>query len=209
MLFTEFCKSLSVKAKLPFSLDFKIKPRGINSSTRNVGGLELPIYGSLLVREKYFFEAYQTFLSQESVKIKIELEKLAFDLKQALGVSNMLTARAIITDEGITESNQEEVIRIKESDEYMSWLIQRDAQMQELLQNSMGLANQSFSEALQLTFFLASRTGGNWSLEQTFEMTPAEYQECLELLFEEAGIRKNDDEDQTLVEDDEPDLGKE
>ncbi len=191
LLFSEFLTKLAIESKLPFSLDFKLKTRGANKAIKNVIGLEIPCYNQLLVRERYFIDAFQKSIIKQATSLQIELEKLAFKANEDLSLGSMALARLVVlggespSDELATKAEE-----TRSSDRYSEWAANNAEAIQTLLEQSLNLNNERFNEACRITFLLASRTGGEWSLEDTMMLTDEEYFEVVYFYLEEAGLKE-------------------
>ncbi len=218
LTFSEFCKQVAVKSSMPFSLDFSIKTRGVSKDVRTIAGVDLPVYGQLLIRESYFLELYQRNLLTQASLLEIELEKLAFklhkdlDLPKLAGVKSTPTglqlARWSISG-GAPESHQPAVARILESESYTEWTIEVNETLQQLIAQVNELKNNTFHDAVRVTFILSSRTGGDWVLDDTFALLPDDYLVALEFYRSEAGLDKSEAQTPDEPPVDVPDLGKE
>jgi hypothetical protein len=196
MHFLEVLKSLSVNSALPFNLDFTLKPRGVNAKTITTSfGLEIPIYGALLVREKTFLESYLLDINKKRNQVEQAIERLAYQLNKELSLSSMVLARAAVNGEAPADASAEVLQALQtllKSDDYQSWKACNIETFANLLEQIAGMSSETTRDFFIITIFLVSRTYGAWDLSDTMGLTVAESEEILALFYKEVGANNEE-----------------
>lgn len=193
MLFSDVLKSLLVNSSLPFNLDFSITPRSSNPIIHKTSwGLEIPLYNNLLVREKTFLESYLLDANKQRNKIEQSIEILAYELNIDLGLKSMTLSRALVNGDTSTGDSafKDLVVTNLNSDTFQSWKAQRIAKFSELLEQISAISSESTRDFFLITIFLASRTFGDWTVEDTMQMTTEEAKEVLDIFYSETGNKE-------------------
>lgn len=193
MLFSDVLKSLLVNSSLPFNLDFSITPRSSNPVIHKTSwGLEIPLYNNLLVREKTFLESYLLDANKQRNKIEQSIEILAYELNIDLGLKSMTLARALVNGDTSTGDSafKDLVVTNLNSDTFQSWKAQRIAKFSELLEQISAISSESTRDFFLITIFLASRTFGDWTVEDTMNLTTEEAKEVLDIFYSETGNKE-------------------
>lgn len=193
MLFSDVLKSLLVNSSLPFNLDFSITPRSSNPVIHKTSwGLEIPLYNNLLVREKTFLESYLLDANKQRNKIEQSIEILAYELNIDLGLKSMTLSRALVNGDTSTGDSafKDLVVTNLNSDTFQSWKAQRIAKFSELLEQISAISSESTRDFFLITIFLASRTFGDWTVEDTMQLTTEEAKEVLDIFYSETGNKE-------------------
>jgi hypothetical protein len=193
MLFSDVLKSLLVNSSLPFNLDFSITPRSSNPIIHKTSwGLEIPLYNNLLVREKTFLESYLLDANKQRNKIEQSIEILAYELNIDLGLKSMTLSRALVNGDTSTGDSdfKDLVVTNLNSDTFQSWKAQRIAKFSELLEQISAISSESTRDFFLITIFLASRTFGDWTVEDTMNLTTEEAKEVLDIFYSETGNKE-------------------
>jgi hypothetical protein len=198
MQFLEVLQNLSVNSSLPFSLDFAIKPRGVTQKNKKLQcGVEVPIYDTLLVREKAFIESYITDINRKRNKLEQQIEKLAYKLNIELELNSMVVARALAN--GTSDEIKDKVLvakfkEVEAADNFQSWKALNIDLFAELIDGITSLASESVRDYFLITIFMASRTFGGWDFADTMNLTVDESKEILTLFYSESGANNETNE---------------
>jgi hypothetical protein len=217
MSFLSTLKSLSISSSLPFNLDFSLKSRNEPKNKTFFLDIEIPLYGSLLVREKVFLESYLLDIQKKRNAVELEIEKLAYELNKTLALNSMKVARAAVNGGyELPKKPTEEDTRVKKlvdsllvDESYQEWKAKNIESFVAILTQISEISSESTRDTFLVTVFLASRTFGNWDLEDTMYLTSQELSEILEVYYSEFATKDATDDAAISSKPDEViDLGK-
>lgn len=152
--FSELVKNKAIESRLPFGVEFEIKPEFPNVPTETVAGLEIPVFKELLVQEAWFFEVLAEATNNRKMELQTAYTTLVTEFKKFMcfdtykeAYENLFSPSEEVREDSLFQEfnliNQDKILRISE------------------LVNLMN--NDQVANWMRVAFFLASRVGAEWS----------------------------------------------
>jgi hypothetical protein len=164
MRLKEFIAIVGLQDKLPFVIDCDIKPQSNVGATKEIyPGLNLPVLGSLTMKEAYIFDALDYHSGNNALVARLEqiILAMAQELSKATGNANLVECV------GHVYETPEEVQQHPNFSKYLEFTSELRAELSEI---GRTLSNPMLRWA-KATFLLMSRYDANWTFEQTTELT--------------------------------------
>ena len=181
-----FLEQIGLQDKLPFSINFQIKPVAPTSASKEIAGLNFPLLGSLTMREIYIFDAIDEYSGYNLNVAKLEriLISMVQELSVAIGESDL--AKCL---QYVYETPDE----IQAHENFTTYLKSTAEARSELLAVSKQLSNPSIAWA-KATFFILSRADANWDFEKTTTLSEKDLNAILELIESEKAPKSQETE---------------
>jgi hypothetical protein len=152
--FSELVKNKAIESRLPFGVEFEIKPDFPDAPTETVAGLQIPVFKELLVQEAWFFEVLAEATNNRKMELQTTYTTLVTEFKKFMAFDtykeayeNLFAPSEEIREDSLFQEfnliNQDKILRITE------------------LVNLMN--NDQVANWMRVAFFLASRVGAEWS----------------------------------------------
>ncbi len=173
--FTEFFQIQALKDKLPFGLDFEIKPAS-STVTESVGRFDFPVLEDLTSREAWFFEALESLNGNRTSELQLILRGLGRKLQKACEIKSLKEAINLLFEPG------DEMIELEA---YQDFTDANQAEIDRVVELFRITQDENSINWLRVTFFLLSRVTTDWSLGDTASLTNKEIKEILAFITKE------------------------
>ncbi len=177
--FYEFLSDQALRDRLPFTIDFDIRPVDTEDTTptKTIGKLTFPVLDSLLPREIWFFDAIDEASGSNAAQARLEqiLVSMAKELSAACSVESLVDALRYVYN---TPED------IQEHENFDKYLNATSSLRSELVTVSKNLSNDSYTW-LKVTFFIMSRIDSNWDVSKTSALMPKVLTEIVDLIESE------------------------
>lgn len=174
--FTEYFQIQALKDRLPFQIDFEIKPT-TSEHMEVVAGFEFPVLNDLTSRESWFLEAVESLNGSRTNELQLSLRNLSRKLQKACDLESVSDAVNLLfnpTDELVaTES-------------YQQFNDDNDKEIRRLVELFRLAQDSNAINWLRVTFFILSRVRSDWSLGETAGLTNKQIQEIITFISKEA-----------------------
>lgn len=174
--FKEFCDVRALQDKLPFGLDFEIKPVS-NGVSEEVAGLTFGILNDLTARESWFFETLESLNDKRVSDLRASMRTLAKKYKDTFEIDNLAQA----AEEFLSPPED-----IAVSEAYELYCEQNLVEIERLVELSRIAQNPQALNWLRATFFILSRSTDEWTLGDTAGLTNTQLNSILALIAKEA-----------------------
>ena len=174
--FTHFFQIQALKDRLPFGIDFDIKPI-TGDTTQQVGRFQFPVLNELTAREAWFFESLEVLNGEKTSELKLLIRNLGKQLKSTCKLKSLREGI-----DNLFEASEE----LLNSPEYESFLEANEQEIDSLVELCRIVQGENSVGWLRVTFFILSRSTGNWTLGDTVSMTNSEIKEILDFISLEA-----------------------
>jgi hypothetical protein len=193
--FTEFFQIQALKDKLPFGIDFEIKPV-TSGVTEEVGTLSFSVLNDLTSREAWFFECLESLNGNRTSELQLVLRNLGKKLQKACGIKSLKEAINLLFDPS------DEII---DSQPYQDFSDENQGEIERLIELFRISQDSNAVNWLRVTFFILSRTTTEWTLGDTVSLTNKQIDEILAFISKEAngGVVPEPKEEVTEAEDSE------
>lgn len=185
--FSQFVQSVGLEGKIPFFIDFQIKPVSTSEATSTIAGMTFARIGSLTMKEAFIYEQLERVAGLTDARERLTQVVLAMaeELGRATSNSNLVECL------GFVYNTPEEV---QNHPNFSIYLDQTEALRAEVKELSETLSN-PFVAIAKATFFILSRVelGKPWGLEDTSNLTNEDLLAIIDFIEEERNPESSED----------------
>lgn len=199
--FKELIKNKAIEDRLPFGIEFDIKPDFPGIPTETVAGIQIPVFKELLVQESWFFELLEEATGNRRNELGSMYRALILEFKKFMAYDTYKEA-----NDNLFNPSEE----LQEDPLYQEFVALHSEDFNKIVDMVNLMNNDKVASWMKVAFLLASRVGEEWSdLGKTARLRVSQIKELSDFILKEAngGIMPEIETEAPL--DSEPESGKE
>ena len=200
--FKELIKNKAIEDRLPFGIEFEIKPDFPGVPIETVAGIPIPVFKELLVQEAWFFELLEEATGNRRNELSSMYRALILEFKKFMAYDSYKEANDNLFNPGA---------ELQEDPLYQEFTSLHAEDFNKIVDLVSLMNNDKVANWMKVAFLLASRVGEEWSdLGKTSRLRVSQLKEIADFILKEAngGIMPEPAAETTTEPDTDP-VGKE
>lgn len=176
--FKELIKNKAIEDRLPFGIEFEIKPDFPGVPTETVAGIKIPVFNELLVQEAWFFELLEQATGNRRNELGSMYRALILEFKKFMCFDTFKEA-----NDNLFNPSAE----LQEDPLYQEFTSLHAEDFNKIVDLVSLMNNDKVAEWMKAAFLLASRVGEEWSdLGKTSRLRVSQLKEISDFILKEA-----------------------